>query len=187
MKFVISRAYTLKINNVATEHIICPKSSVPQGSHCGPVLFVIYINDITINEEIEALFYADDAKFYRIVNKTEDRRKLQDEIFNFSHWARRDGLKLNASKTFHMSYGPSKCRSIYYLNNSQIQKISSVRDLGVYFDKKLNFKMHISQISKRTGQMIGVARRFIHDIRYPMLILNIYNVLLGKISLYIGL
>lgn len=70
MKFVLNRSYTLKINGVATNEIIHPRSSVPQGSHFGPILYVIFTNDIDIEN---ILCYADDTKAFRIIRiwKTE--------------------------------------------------------------------------------------------------------------------
>lgn len=117
IKFVLNRKYIVRIDNQPTNFVISPKSSVPQGSHCGPVSFIIYINDFVIIFGNNILQYADDTKFYRIIRNYEDVRMLQKEIANLGKWSKINGLTLNTAKTKCISYGKKKFNTKYYIGS----------------------------------------------------------------------
>lgn len=150
MKFTIGRIYILKINGIATKLFISPKSSVPQGSHFGPICFIIFTNDLDIEF---LLCYADDTKAFRKIRNLQDRNKLQEDIDKISKWSIENNLTLNVKKTYHVSYGRSKFDSIYTLNHNIIEKCITVRDLGIIFDSGLTFKPHIESIARRLSQI----------------------------------
>lgn len=178
MNFVIDRRYILKVDGEETNFSITPKSSVPQGSHFGPILFLLFIN------EIGGLCYADDAKIFKVIKNMEDRNALQDRIDGLESWSTMNGLTLNPSKTFHVSYGKSIIASTYFLKGESIATKKTVRDLGVVFDDKLNFGEHIKIISARMNQMIGAARRMVNEIKQPMLMHRIFSVYIRPIGEY---
>lgn len=81
MSFVINRSYILKINGEVLPHTFVTQSAVPQGSPCGPVLFILMAADIaniTINTNVRQLGYADDTEFICNVNTLHDQLKLQE-------------------------------------------------------------------------------------------------------------
>lgn len=180
MKFTLNRSYALKINNTTSE-IIYPKSSVPQGSHNGPILYEIFTNDLDINN---ILCYADDAKIYQVIRNMVDRHALQLNIDKLQDWAVSNGLTINVSKTFHVSYGKKMVDSCYFLNWKMIERSAYVRDLGVIFDENLNFKKHIETIARRATQMIGAARRFCLDIKSPIMMSKIFKIYIQPIIDY---
>ena len=70
-------------------------SSVPQGSQLGPLLFILYANDIMLNFKLAKVkLYADDLTVYAIVNNINDMIKLQNELNNLLEWSKRDNLIL---------------------------------------------------------------------------------------------
>ena len=75
-------------------------SGVPQGSVLGPLLFVLFINDIieVIDYETKILLYADDLKKYRQINSEQDRIKLQVDISSLQDWANQNKTKSNLDK-----------------------------------------------------------------------------------------
>lgn len=180
MNFVINRKYIIKIDGVETNKSIVPKSSVPQGSHFGPILFILFINGIGVGE----LCYADDTKIFKIIRNMNDRNELQDRIDKLDSWSTENGLTLNPSKTFHVSYGKSVIASTYFLGGTVIETKKSVRDLGVIFDSKLNFEEHIKRTATRMNQMIGAARRMVTELKHPMLMQRIYSVYIRPIAEY---
>lgn len=105
--FIVGRSYTIKIDGITTKFAIQPQSSVPQGSHIGPLLYIIFCHDLPTcvsHTGATALMYADDTKFSRIIESDQDRRSLQKAIDNLSSWALINGLTLNVAKTKHISF-----------------------------------------------------------------------------------
>lgn len=98
MNFVIGRSYLLKLDNIETNFSIKPQSSVPQGSHFGPVLYILFTNDVGLQE----LCFADDTKLFQVVRNMEERDQLQQKISKLEKWAFENGLTLNPDKTLHM-------------------------------------------------------------------------------------
>lgn len=180
MNFVIGRKYLLKVDNVEHKISINPRSSVPQGSHFGPVLYIIFTNDVGIGE----ICYADDTKIKQNIRTMADRNILQEKITKLENWSIENGLTLNSEKTFHVSYGKRSISTLYFLKGQIISQKESVRDLGVIFDNKLTFSKHIEHVTTRTNQMIGAARRLVTDLKMPMLIRRIYAVYIQPIAEY---
>lgn len=84
MKFTVGRIYILKINGQATEFFIQPESSVSQGSHFGPILYLIFTDDMNVED---MLCYADDTKIFKIIRNIEDRNALQANIDRIQDWS----------------------------------------------------------------------------------------------------
>lgn len=172
MNFITDRKYILKIDGVVTKHEISPKSSVPQGSHMGPISYILYTNGLGLDE----LCFADDTKLFLRIKNMKDRNELQEKINKIEQWSEENGLTLNPSKTYVVSYGKRKVNSIYFLKGTIIKEVNEVRDLGVLFDNKLTFKSHIDYISKGASQMIGAARRFVTGLNNTSMMTRIYSI-----------
>ena len=136
-------------------------SGVPQGSVLGPILFIIFINDIHegINSCIK--LYADDTKLFRVIKDDNDPKTLQDDIYRLSSWADKWQLKFHPEKCriLHVGEGNSNYYRLTntdcdFLPRTQIQK-----DLGVYIDDKLNFNEHVSRAVTKANQTLGLIRR----------------------------
>lgn len=181
MKFIIGRVYVLKINGVPTGISISPASSVPQGSHFGPICFVIFTNDLDVPN---LRCYADDTKVFRSIKTMEDRNDLQKDVDRVATWSTNNQLTRNVGKTYHMSYGKQAVDSLYSLNHIIIEKCVTVRDLGVTFDSELTFKPHIQSIARRLSQMAGAARRFCLEIKSNITINRIFNIYMQPIIDY---
>lgn len=144
------------------------------------MLYIIFTNGLGLGE----LCYADDTKLFQIIRNMDDRNSLQEKLNKIEKWSEENGLTLNASKTFHISFGKKAVNTLYFLKSQIIKEVDQVRDLGVIFDKNLTFKPHIEYISKRISQMIGAARRFVSGINQPLLISRIYTVYIQPIMEY---
>lgn len=180
IKFTVGRTYFLKVDNIPTMHKINPLSSVPQGSHFGPFCFIIFTNDINIDNSLK---YADDTKIYRVIRNMDDRNLLQNDIRRLIIWAEENFLKLNTNKTFHVSYG-RRIETMYYMDGIEINLVESTRDLGIIFDSKLLFKDHIESLARRMTQMVGAANRLVKSIKFPMLITRIFKIYIQPIMEY---
>lgn len=138
-------------------------SGVPQGSHLGPLLFNIFINDI--KSEIihcQFLLFADDLKIFNVVNSSLDCEKIQQDLNNITAWCSRNHLNLNISKCKSITFtkAPQHKHSFTYnLDGISLETVNYIKDLGVIVDSKLNFKLHYESIINKAIKMIGFICR----------------------------
>lgn len=127
-------------------------SGVPQGSLLGPFLFKIFIDDISscITSSIFT-FFADDIKIFKAIKSHGDCFLLQNDLVNIQHWCEQNNMKLNIDKCKFISYYNINNPILfnYKLSNTPLIKVQSIKDLGIIFDKNLNFNNHISMIIKK--------------------------------------
>ena len=82
------------------------KSGVPQGTVLGPLMFLLYINDITDDIKHSSVrLFADDCLLYRVVDTEEDERKLQRDLFELELWSNKWQLDFNIKKCHQLCVG----------------------------------------------------------------------------------
>lgn len=137
-------------------------SGVPQGSHLGPLLFNLFIDDIgqTVKNS-KMLMFADDLKLFRIVSSFDDANLLQGDLNSLSLWCDINLLKLNVDKcyriTFHRMNSP--VNFLYRIGDHELKLTDTMKDLGVIFDSKMTFKPHFSNIVARALKILGFVIR----------------------------
>ena len=119
-------------------------SGVPQSSVLGPVLFLIYINDLPDYVKSSYKIFADDTKIYAKVGNMADVERIQKDIDELVGWSRTWLLNFNAGKCKVMHVGVRNGRAHYFMEGTEIQGVSEEKDLGVVVDKKLRFSRHIA-------------------------------------------
>ena len=126
---------------------------VPQGSILGPLLFLIYINDLPQVTNFFIRLYADDTF---LCLQHEDIKVLESEVNlelkKVYHWLISNRLTLNISKSKYMLVSKKKTGIADFaikINNVALEKCETYKYLGVHFDKNLNWKSHIDYISKK--------------------------------------
>ena len=139
------------------------KSGAPQGSVLGPVLFMVFINDLpdAIQGTIMNLF-ADDAKFDKTIKTERDVNVLQESLTSMISWSDDRGLKLNASKckVLHISGNPDSIKSSYVVSGDEtLEDVRYEKDLGVYVDNKLSFENHVSKVFDTATKITGIIYR----------------------------
>ena len=154
--FLKSRKQRVKINGKLSDWQAV-LSGIPQGSILGPLLFIIYINDLVqvCNQGSKLYLYADDSKVFKHINNILDEQILQTDLNNIKEWSDRWLLKLNIQKCKVLSYGRDiKINSNYYIKCNQdqfkLEKLEFINDLGVTFDKNLKFDNHINVKIKKS-------------------------------------
>ena len=113
-------------------------SGIPQGSILGPLLFIIYINDLpdSLNVDSNIFLYADDAK------TSQDSSSLQDDRNKLTNWTNEWLIKLNINKCKVVSYGRNVDHSYsYHINGVQLEQLDSIKDLGVHFDSQISIEI----------------------------------------------
>ncbi len=139
-----------------------PNSGVPQGSVLGPILFIIFINDITkLNLASKIEIFADDVKLYKMIDTLSDAAKLQEDINKISRWCKTWNLPLQMNKCNIMTYtlNKDKCITFEYKINEKLERITEIKDLGVIMNSKLNFNEHINRIITTAFRMLGFLKR----------------------------
>jgi hypothetical protein len=156
-------------------------NGIPQGSPLGPLLFSIFLNDITENiTNSQVLLYADDLKVFRVVNNSNDNAMLQKDLDNISDWCRLNLMKINCNKTNFMSY-TNKVQyyvSKYFICNNVVNKVDYIRDLGVTFDRNLRFDLHVYNIIQNTRKLIGFIFRQWYIFKNPSSYILLYKMLI---------
>lgn len=170
LRFIQNRVYIVKIDNQETEFLIYPNRGVPQGSHIGPLIYLLYCIDFqTLLQSVGYLVYADDTKIFLPITNPSSARTLQCAIDALSNWSAANELTLNPSKTFHMHFSTLTNPQIhsYTLHNTTIALTQSHKDLGVWLDPKLKFHVHVSHIVAKGTQALGAIWRTCNDLRSP--------------------
>ncbi len=137
-------------------------SGIPQGSVLGPVLFVLFVNDMPDVVHSTLLMFADDAKVFRRVDSVEESKELQEDLNKLSEWADKWQMEFNIDKckVMHIGYGNQKQR--YSLPKDgqelELQKTTEEKDLGVIVDEKLNFSKHVEKKVNVANRILGLIR-----------------------------
>ena len=109
-------------------------SGVPHGTVLGPLLFSLYINDISADIESEIRLFADDCVCYREIKNEEDTLKLQRDIDRLGSWARKWGMRFQPVKCNMMQLTnkrSSKIQANYTLEGTVLENVESIKYLGV--------------------------------------------------------
>ena len=139
-------------------------SGVPQGSVIGPLLFIIYINDLPDNSDSNLLMFADDTKLFRPLSTTSSYLELQNDINSLVDWSNKWELKFNSSKCYAMHIGtnaPNSYDMFDIIKNKRVQldSIKEEKDLGVILDDKLKFSSNIATQVNKANKTMGLIRR----------------------------
>ena len=154
---------------------------VPQGSILGPLLFLIYINDLpSVTPIFHMLMYADDTTLYCNLNGVNSEVKINNELSKISEWLSSNKLSLNIKKTKFMVFHTPQRRVNYpvlKLNNVNIERVSQFNFLGVVINSTLKWDKHIAHISLKISRATGVIFRLRRI--YPReILLTLYNTLI---------
>ncbi|HBI40457.1 MAG TPA: hypothetical protein DDY16_05865 [Tenacibaculum sp.] len=153
-------------------------SGVPQGSILGPILFVLFINDLplNINSGTNIALYADDTKIWRPIKSERDQELLQSDINSLDQWAQANKMRFHPKKCKVLSIGckPSPLEMLpftkfyYHLGENLLEYAENEKDLGVIINCKLNFDEQRENLLTTAKQKFGLLRRtcnFVCDIR----------------------
>ena len=139
-------------------------SGIPQGSVLGPILFVLYINDMPDVTSIgtDTYLFADDTKAFRGIYKQSDCAKLQTDIHALQEWSDKWLLRFHPEKCKAMRIGKSRVEKWDYSLKEGLppmEYVDSEKDIGVVIDNKLSFNQHISEKINKANSIMGILRR----------------------------
>lgn len=140
-------------------------SGVPQGGHCSPLFFILFMNSIfECFQNSDGLAFADDLKVSKVINSLNDQLLLQADLDRLAEWCQSFKLNLNISKCCHISFfkGSKKFDTSYSINGKNLKYVSKIKDLGVIFQEDLSFVEHIISITVQSSKMLGFILRNCH-------------------------
>ena len=156
-------------------------SGVPHGSVLGPVLFLIFINDLPDNIRSSVRLFADDCVLYRNMKSPTDCQILQDDLNSLSQWETDWQMKFNVAKCHSMRvtrHLPDKQILFDYpLHQQKLEQVQSAKYLGLTITDNLDWGQHVSEISCKATKTMGflcrnlaLAPRHTKEVAYKTLV-----------------
>ena len=156
-------------------------SGIPQGSILGPILFTIFINDISDFIQSYCKIFADDTKVFNVSLKNDI---LQSDLHILKEWTDKWDLHFNVNKCNVLYAGTNNpCNSYVLSENNEINTCTEEKDLGVLFDNKLSFDTHIQSTIKKANRVLGIIKRAFHHLDYVSFV-KIYKAIVRPIIEY---
>ena len=171
--YLFDRKQFVTFNGVSSE-LLVNNCEVPQGSVFGPLLFLLYINDLpNISKILNFYLFADDTNIYYESNSLNELEKtVNKELSKLYLWLNVNRLSLNIDKTnfiiFHPFNKPSKTQVTIKINKKALNEKECIKYLGVIIDSSLSWKHHIVSLSKKISRAIGIMYKL-----SPFLPLNV--------------
>ena len=136
-------------------------SGVPQGTVLGPLMFLLFINDIGDNITSTIKLFADDCLLFRTIKWSQDTSKLQEDHNNITEWSNQWQMLFNAKKcyTLRVHRKRSPITHNYIMGGEELSSVASQAYLGVELHEKLSWKQHIEKVASKAGRTLGFVRR----------------------------
>ena len=167
VSYLRNRMQRVEVNGVSSawNTVDC---GVPQGSILGPLLFIIYMNDLPLTcKSAEIILFADDTNLTAIGCTVEN---VQSDLECLNKWLIANKLVINISKTVQMTVKSSASNCSFNLNALDITVKPVCKYLGIYIDCKLSFVSHVDFVKMRLGKQCGIISKLRHYVpRYQLL------------------
>ena len=138
-------------------------SGVPQGSVLGPILFIIYVNDMDNCVSSNISKFADDTKIFHKASSSEDYDRLQNDLQRLIEWANLWQMEFNASKCKVLHFGSNNRGFNYNINGVNLEAEVSEKDLGVIISKDLKPEKHVNEVVLKANRLLGMVYRSIEN------------------------
>ncbi|WP_133434224.1 RNA-directed DNA polymerase, partial [Aeromicrobium phragmitis] len=134
-------------------------SGVPQGSVLGPLLFLVYINDLDDDITSKVLKFADDTKVFRKVKHDGDKQRLQDDLDKLIKWSEKWQMLFNFGKCKCLHTGHGNKDVHYKMGGTVLSTTTTEKDLGVIISADMKVSEQCGIAASKGNQMLGLIRR----------------------------
>ena len=169
--FLTARQQQVVLKGAASDWIKVD-SGVPQGSVLGPLLFLLYINDLPDTVQCPLRMFADDTKMFSQVEDEQDASRLQEDLEALSVWSDTWMMPFNEDKCSILHVGHANQGYQYTMNSKPITSTQVEKDLGVLVDSELKFRQQAASVVAKATQVLAVIRRsfaLIDEVTLPLL------------------
>jgi hypothetical protein len=164
------------------KHVSAPremKHGVPQGSILGPILFLLYVNDLPINiQESKIILFADDTNILATAENGQILQQKINRVMNDLHsWFYTNGLVINTDKTIAMSFYTGKKRDPVKpqvkFDNRDIAYKSEIKFLGIHISENMKWEVHVKSLSSKLSKLCYMIKS-LKDVTNPHIIKRTY-------------
>ena len=176
--YLTDRKQYVFFNGISSE-LASISCGVPQGSVLGPLLFLLYINDLpNISSKLNFFLFADDTNIYYESDNLKTLEKvLNTELKKLSQWLHVNRLALNVSKTNFVIFRSTKKivdhNVVLIMNRKAIEQKDHVKYLGILIDQHLSWKQQVSSVSKKICRGVGILIK-LRSFLEPKMLKDIY-------------
>jgi len=160
--FLRDRYQRVTIDNVSSD-LVAVTSGVPQGTVLGPILFIIYMNDVVDNIKYSKIrLFADDIILYKEIETERDVQQLQEDLNSLQQWEATWLLKFSIPKCHVLKVTRAtkhKILSNYYLHDTVLEVVENCKYLGVTVQSDLRWSKHIQNITTKASRTLSFLKR----------------------------
>ena len=168
--YLTNRTQYVKLGNVESSflQIVC---GVPQGSTLGPLLFLLYINDLANSSDVLSFrLFADDANIFYATKTSKDLEAVMNsELQKVINYCNLNKLSINMKKTNFMIITSPQKPAIHNINILNIERKTSIKYLGICLDEHLNWKTHIAHVQGKLTKNHGILNQLRNYLNLKML------------------
>ena len=177
--YLCERSQYVTVEGISS-HTLPVASGVPQGSVLGPLLFILYLNDVvnTVSAGSNLNMFADDIAMYRVIRTATDYMLMQRDVHSISECIKLKRLQFNANKCKMMLITRKKSNSLppppIMLDGTELKRVHSYKYLGITLTSNMSWSPHITVCCNKTRRLIGLLYRRFHQHSSSSTLIKLY-------------